>query len=937
MAQKKVDKRVKKEPKQAKQPKKSKRDKRETEENGGEKVKYYPRSFLWNILSISLAFLFGIFAALGGLLGVGIVFGTKKPVKDILGENYLNYVREDYADASLYDLMKALLGTVSELAGSGGAFTFQSINKITPILENILVPMSDGFAEQGIMLDVDELMNTPVSDFGSYLRTTIVDNTLLANFVNPDINKKSDALMLAICYGEEGVDYTVENGEIVMSEGKKPITLGEFIADSNAIVRGVTVEAALGITATSNAAMRYLAYGTEGTNYLINEDGKIEMLVNSITQERFRKKKLSDLTNDSSSPIEDAKISDLLEVNENTSSLIKAIRNWKISDLKQQSRIERLKISQVINLGDNPSRLMKAIADWRIKELNNQSRIDSLTLSDVIKIDENSPKILQTLQTAQLGELDDRANRLRILDMLSEEDIESNKILRNLSHSTLKTLSRDIKNITVRDVFGKELYSYMEITDEKPSYAELVKKYSEEYKLDPSKSEIHPTAIPSNATVTTHYKVGGTELSGGWVTQIDEEVYELLKKSNVNRVITRDEETGADIVSYFTEHELNLSPVVALKRVDYDNKGELVDAQYGTETIGADGTVPSVQGTPYLDSEGNQLYYYTDREKYVPESAALARLLDDEIPTDPADPADPTDPNDPTDPTDPTEPEAPKKEMEAVYYPLMQDENGIYCIAMTIDGNLERTDFEEKVTHYLTDSEEEIAPGEKYGIVIYNDVEMRLYTHAAVVVDDVEIEAERYYVLTKADAFYAYYDETAVWEEEPVQLVELDGDEGEGENQGEGEGDDDPEEPEVPEVTKYVARVYEEADVTISWTATWTEGGETDPTLHENVAVDRYLSGAWWLIFGNEISEDSENGKTRTEVDNTNHTMLEINKEVTAATSILKELELWELYFHGFISKNPFCDLSRLGKQGNLNTRTLDEVVELFKELTSNP
>ena len=905
----------------------SKENKRGRRERGGEKVKYYPRSFLWNILSISLAFLFGIFAALGGLLGVGIVYGTKKPVKDIFGENYLSYVREEYAEASLYDLIAELFGTVRDLATAGGEFTFQSINKITPILENLLTPMSESLSEQGIVLDVDELMNTPVNEFGTYLRTTIVDKTVLAKIVKPDPNNSNDALALALCYGEEDVDFTIVDGDIVMSEGKSPVTLGEFLSDPVTLINKVTVEAALGISSTSNAAMRFLAYGTEGTHYRIGEDGKIEMLVNIITNKRFTKKKLSDLTKDSSNPIEDAQISDLMDINENSSAMLRAIRNWKVSDLKQQARIDRLKISQVINLGNNPSRLMNAIANWRIKDLNDQGKIDSLTLSSLIKIDETSPKLLQKLKNAQLGELSEKTDNLRILDILDETDITSNKILRNLGQSTLKTLSSDIKKLTVRDVYGGDLYSYMKIDEDGNGYKKFAEDYKNEKVMDAIASKDRPEKIPSRATISTCYEVNAVRVFGGWLTPVGEDRYQLLKNADVYRVLKRDEETGQDVTSYYAERELYIFSETELKRVDYDNGGELVFADYGTETRGVDGAVPTVEGIPYCDGEGNQLYYYTEREMYIPEAEALAIALDDEIPVEPDDPEEPTDPSDPTDPEEPEKPEDPKP-MEAVYYPLMQDENGVYCIAMTIEGKLVRTDFEESVIGYRTEAGEELALSEKSGMVVYNEADMRIYSHEAVTDEDgVEIVPVRYYLMTKEDAFYAYYDLDDVIEpEETVQLADLDED-----NNGDGdeEGPDTPVEPENPEKPVYVSRYYTEASEGFEryWTATWTEAGETGETLYENVKVDRYLSGAWWLIFGNETDDEGN----RTEADHTDRPMLEINTEVTNATDTLKELLLWELYFHGFIDENPYCELP--GDAGNLNMMTLDGVIKYLKGL----
>ena len=806
-------------------------EKRGNGKKGDGNIRYYPRSFLWNILSVTLAFLFGIFAALGGLIGVGIVFVTKKPVKDLLGEQYLSYIREDYANDSVYDLIADIIGTVKEIATSSAEFSFQSINKITPILENFLTPLSESLGEIGISLDVDEFMNTPVRGFGSFLSTTL-RKTELGGIIKPD---SSSALMLVLCYGEEGVDYTFdENGEIVMAEGKSPTSLGDIMENYSSLLDKVSLEAVLGINAESNSVMRFLAYGTEDVNYRI-VDGKIEMLVNPITGERFAKKKLTDLTG-GDLPINDAKIGDLMELDDSSSALLKAIKDWTISDLTKQSRIERLKIGQVINLGDNPSSLIKLLADWRIKDLTDQNKIDSITLSDILTIDESSPMLLQKLKNAQLGELGDKTNNLRLLDLLGAEDIAGNKLLRSLGQSTLKTLSSDIQKLSVRDVFGDELYSYMDISN--GTYADLLNGYNA---LSEEESSKVPVAI-TGATITTHYSVGNQELIGGWFTPVGNR-YQILVQSDVYR--NSDEENA-----YYTELEANLIPEISLKRVDYDNGGELVSASYGTAKTGADGTVPTVQGVPYLDGEGRQLYFYTERKAYI-DGAETDRT-------------------------------------EAVYYPLWKDGNGVYCVNMTIDGKLVRTDFEEAVTGYRTEDGTLLALGEKSSTVKYKGEDTRFYTRDAVIEDGVEIEAKSYYLLEKQTAYYAYYAESDL-------------------NEG------------------TVSKTYKESDdgFTTYWTA--IKEGQT-----QAVEVDRYLSGAWWLLFGVEIDGDKHN-----EVDNTALSILDISSGVSGAANTLQSLQFWELYFHGFLGENPYVELPPLpNTKPNLNLMTLDEVIAYIQTIS---
>ena len=48
------------------------------------RTRYVPRSFVGRVLTVLLAFLVGIFATIGGILGVGLYAGTR-PLKEVFG------------------------------------------------------------------------------------------------------------------------------------------------------------------------------------------------------------------------------------------------------------------------------------------------------------------------------------------------------------------------------------------------------------------------------------------------------------------------------------------------------------------------------------------------------------------------------------------------------------------------------------------------------------------------------------------------------------------------------------------------------------------------------------------------------------------------------------------------------------------------------------
>lgn len=56
------------------------------------RTRYVPRSFAGRVLAVVLAFLIGVVAAIGGLLGVGYFAGTR-PLKDVFGMLNIDYTQ----------------------------------------------------------------------------------------------------------------------------------------------------------------------------------------------------------------------------------------------------------------------------------------------------------------------------------------------------------------------------------------------------------------------------------------------------------------------------------------------------------------------------------------------------------------------------------------------------------------------------------------------------------------------------------------------------------------------------------------------------------------------------------------------------------------------------------------------------------------------------
>lgn len=92
----------------------------------------------------------------------------------------------------------------------------------------------------------------------------------IADLLN--VTAESEAAMRTIAYGSEGKDYKIEDGKIVMLGGAKPRTLKDLKND-NDLISSMYLKDILGVTPENgNDTVIALAYGTQGVAYELSKD-----------------------------------------------------------------------------------------------------------------------------------------------------------------------------------------------------------------------------------------------------------------------------------------------------------------------------------------------------------------------------------------------------------------------------------------------------------------------------------------------------------------------------------------------------------------------------------------------------------------------------------------------------------------------------------------
>ncbi len=871
------------------------------------RAKYVQRGAMWRVLSVCLAFLLGILACIGGFVGGVLWFGTKKSAKDLLGMfgmDYTKLISETYAEMPLIDFAQS----VAKLDFS----SMQGIADVTPMLRSTLEKTNEQLGAIGININVDEFIATPFATIGEYVRDNVVGEVVLGKTLS--LNANSDGLMLEMCYGAKGVDWEEgEEGEIVPIEGgRTPLKIKDLSSGESSLIDRITVEGALGVNASSSEAMRYLAYGTEGIHYVIKEEEEeenvrtVQMLKNPHTNELFPKKTLGDLTSSNDDLIKGAKISDLVAIDPSTKGILNAIRDWTISDLENSYRIERLCLSDILDIKEDTSRLMKAISGWRIGDLMNANKMNTLTLGEVLTIDENSSLILKTLADAQLGELDSRVKTLRLTEILDEKEMDGNRLLKNLKSSTLDTLNDDVKKISVRDVFGDEMYSFMEINegDGPKSYLEALNAYDRTSSDGSKRKRLDEYAYTFKAgeTYAEVPYMGSTPVSFAYFAYTDDVSAPTLdasrryeEKDVYTEVVTVQEGDGPETHTekrYYALEEHTVEPIIKLCHVNYDEKKldpPLKDDRIVTANPGDyKNLVPLDDTRTSYTIGGSQAYYLEDNFK-TPDHPGGEKCM---IPL--------------------------YRDGDNIYYiyvgyertetviPSAEGEEGEDEVVVTESYPIVREDFEFCVTGYTKDGVPYLTLNEAGDAFILvsekDDPEAKTVTvYKGTGSSDVEgAEPTEYeYVKERVDVVAGYSEENG-------------------------------------------NTVYQPDEVTSKFFL--VRDGE-----QENTELERYLGGVWSLMFIDETIRGD--GKIESVEDRSTSSILDIHETITGMSDQISGTELWKLHLYGILSSDPFVDLSSVIEKHtdwekgipvgggttvtNLNECTVVECIELIKQLTS--
>ena len=281
----------------------------------------------------------------------------------------------------------------------------------------------------------------------------------------------SDGLVRALLYGVEGVHYAVgTEGEIEMLRVGIAVYGGAAYDRGGNLLPGAVEETEGDYLYTDGDTVYRLERQSEESIEIETEEGPLSLpllIAEDETGEEvfYKPHTIGDLSGENSlisGITKDLTIGQFMGDGEQ-SSLSAAISAWKIDDLNDQDKIMSLKIADVIGVDENSPAVLQAMRDrdWTLADLNDKDTFNQLALGEVIEIDESNPDtpaLLVSLQNTSIGELSDAVNRLTLVELLGEDQVEKSSILRNLADSTAKTLADDISALSIAQVFEDKVY-----------------------------------------------------------------------------------------------------------------------------------------------------------------------------------------------------------------------------------------------------------------------------------------------------------------------------------------------------------------------------------------------------------------------------------------------------------------------------------------------
>ena len=372
-------------------------------------------------------------------------------------ENYSQYLSEEYAKKSIFQLLGDALDLAGAAAngtltvGDVTAISPVVENGVNDLLSSLeseygIRIEKDGFNGASFQTVGNFVMES--------VRAISLGEVLSSPAVNVLVESNENyELLMAFCYGS-AEDYDIVDGKVVMKEGKTAATLGSLMEGGIASsLNNVSLASLLSLNGDSQKVALALAYGEEEVDYTINAETKeIERVEGGKAPTT-----IGDLVNDNSlidDTLNVLKIGDLVDMT-GASKLMQSIATWTIADLKDESKLMGLKIGDIIDTTGS-SKLMTALSGYTLAQISDGSAMNTIRIGDLIDIDPNN-KLLNAIAATSVSGLDAKISSLKIGDIFTIDESSDPvlRCLKDATINNLETkmASLTIEKVFASDIY----------------------------------------------------------------------------------------------------------------------------------------------------------------------------------------------------------------------------------------------------------------------------------------------------------------------------------------------------------------------------------------------------------------------------------------------------------------------------------------------------
>ena len=246
------------------------------------------------LLCLVLGFIIGIVGGIGAVAGAGYYL-ISQPVDKTLGlvdksgaiyktlfgsEDTAGLLNEKYASLKITNLLGDTISAAQSLS-SGGSLS--SLSEISPKVGSLVDSLLEKTEKYALNLDKETVMSTPIKNLPSYLGDSVKAAPL--GDILESLGKGQEPLLMALSYGEEGIDYQIDaDGKVVMLGNAQKTTINDLMADGSidSLLDKVTLDSVMTVR-PDDTVMCAIAYGSSNRYAVVDE--KVQMLQVSYTLE----------------------------------------------------------------------------------------------------------------------------------------------------------------------------------------------------------------------------------------------------------------------------------------------------------------------------------------------------------------------------------------------------------------------------------------------------------------------------------------------------------------------------------------------------------------------------------------------------------------------------------------------------------------------------